>query len=238
MNETEVERQIDQMVKFIKQEAEEKANEISVSAEEEFNIEKLQLLEAEKAKIRKDYERREGQIDVKKKIEYSKQLNESRLKVLQARENAVHELIHDAHQSLTGFAKDQQKYKTLLTDLLVQAFAKLSEPTVIVKVREADQGLAKEAIEEARRKFKDAFGKDGPTANLDTKNFLPPAGDGKEGEEENSCAGGVVVASGDGKIVCSNTIDERLKIAYAQNLPMIRGTFFGIEAPVREEMHL
>lgn len=119
------------MVKFIKQEAEEKANEISVSAEEvcrvhrdtdqsnclcmhpsqnveqlcvpfmhpsqerrsclgtlmtisilpvfscsalnccvsqEFNIEKLQLLEAEKAKIRKDYERREGQIDVKKKM--------------------------------------------------------------------------------------------------------------------------------------------------------------------------
>ena len=51
-------------------------------------------------------------------------------------------------------------------------------------------------------------------------------------------AGGVVVASGDGKIVCSNTIDERLKIAYAQNLPMIRGTFFGIEAPVREDMHL
>lgn len=46
------------------------------------------------------------------------------------------------------------------------------------------------------------------------------------------------MASGDGKIVCSNTIDERLKIAYAQNLPMIRGTFFGIEAPVREDMHL
>ena len=34
MNEVEVERQIDQMVRFIKQEAEEKANEIAVSAEE------------------------------------------------------------------------------------------------------------------------------------------------------------------------------------------------------------
>ena len=33
-NALQVERQIDQMVKFIKQEAEEKANEISVSAEE------------------------------------------------------------------------------------------------------------------------------------------------------------------------------------------------------------
>jgi hypothetical protein len=95
------------MVRFIKQEAEEKANEIRVSAEEvwcpvsrcgecqrsctsarsapklrtvpapppcdrralqEFNLEKLQLLEQEKAKIRKEYERREGQVEVKKKM--------------------------------------------------------------------------------------------------------------------------------------------------------------------------
>lgn len=34
VHDLQVERQIDQMVKFIKQEAEEKANEISVSAEE------------------------------------------------------------------------------------------------------------------------------------------------------------------------------------------------------------
>jgi len=88
-----VEKQIEQMVRFIKQEAEEKANEIRVSAEEvgnsrhwcsnqnhkpcltithfwlqEFNLEKLQLLEQEKAKIRKEYERREGQVEVKKKM--------------------------------------------------------------------------------------------------------------------------------------------------------------------------
>ena len=35
---------------------------------QEFNIEKLQLLEAEKAKIRKEYERRQGQVEVKKKM--------------------------------------------------------------------------------------------------------------------------------------------------------------------------
>lgn len=52
--------------------------------------------------------------------EYSKQLNESRLKVLQARENAVHDLINEAQQGLTSFSKDQQKYKNLLADLLVQ----------------------------------------------------------------------------------------------------------------------
>jgi hypothetical protein len=31
-------------------------------------LEKLQLLEQEKAKIRKEYERREGQVEVKKKM--------------------------------------------------------------------------------------------------------------------------------------------------------------------------
>ena len=35
---------------------------------QEFNIEKLQLLDSEKAKIKKEYERRESQIDVKKKM--------------------------------------------------------------------------------------------------------------------------------------------------------------------------
>lgn len=65
----------------------------------------------------------------------------------------------------------------------VQAFAKLSEPAVTVKVRDADQGLAKDALEAARSKFKDAFGKDGPDATLDTKSFLPAASSGKEGED-------------------------------------------------------
>ena len=62
---------------------------------QEFNIEKLHLLEAEKARVRKDYERREGQIDVKKKIEYSKQLNASRIKVLQTREDVVHGILDE-----------------------------------------------------------------------------------------------------------------------------------------------
>lgn len=35
---------------------------------QEFNLEKLQLLEQEKAKIRKEYERREALVEVKKKM--------------------------------------------------------------------------------------------------------------------------------------------------------------------------
>ncbi|KAK9127949.1 hypothetical protein Syun_016746 [Stephania yunnanensis] len=68
MNDADVSKQIQQMVRFISQEVEEKANEINVSAEEEFNIEKLQLVEAEKKKIRQEYKRKEKQVEVQKKM--------------------------------------------------------------------------------------------------------------------------------------------------------------------------
>lgn len=39
-----------------------------LSMKQEFNIEKLQLVEAEKKKIRQEYERKEKQVDVRKKM--------------------------------------------------------------------------------------------------------------------------------------------------------------------------
>jgi len=66
MDEREVQVQINQMVQFIKKEAEEKANEIRAAAQEEYTIQKQTMVEAEKAKIRKEYERKRSQIDSRK----------------------------------------------------------------------------------------------------------------------------------------------------------------------------
>ena len=57
-----------QMVQFIHQEAKEKAAEIKLRADEEFNIEKLKMVEAEKMKIRAEYERKEKQVEVQKRM--------------------------------------------------------------------------------------------------------------------------------------------------------------------------
>lgn len=232
MNEIEVEKQIEQMVRFIKQEAEEKANEIKVSAEEEFNLEKLQLLEQEKAKIRKDYERREGQVEVKKKIEYSKTLNEMRIKVLGARELAIQEIVSEAKIRLRDVSKNPSEYKKLLTDLLVQAAKKLKEKQVVVRARQVDLQLVKDVLEASRKQYSQVFpDEEVPTMTLDTQNFLPPPHSGDD--EIESCSGGVLLASVDGRIICSNTLDERIKIAYAANLPEIRGALFGVTAAAR-----
>ena len=57
-----------QMVQFIHQEAKEKAAEIKLKTDEEFNIEKLRMVEAEKQKIRAAYEVKEKQVEVQKRM--------------------------------------------------------------------------------------------------------------------------------------------------------------------------
>jgi vacuolar-type H+-ATPase subunit E/Vma4 len=52
--------------------------------------------------------------------EFSKQLNDSRIKVLQARETSVHSIVKDAHAKLIEIAANKKQYKSLLTDLTVQ----------------------------------------------------------------------------------------------------------------------
>ncbi|RZC93049.1 hypothetical protein C5167_028409 [Papaver somniferum] len=90
MNDANVSKQIQQMVRFIRQEAEEKANEISVSAEE--------------LKLRR--RRSEKQVEVRKKIEYSMQLNASRIKVLRAQDDLVSAMKDAAAKELLKVSDD------------------------------------------------------------------------------------------------------------------------------------
>lgn len=58
---------------------------------------------------------------------------------------------------------------------------------------------------------------------VDTDKFLPEFDD-TEGAE--SCMGGVVLHTRRGRIVCSNTIDERLQLVYQEAIPEIRRILF------------
>lgn len=45
-------------------------------------------------------------------------------------------------------------------------------------------------------------------------------------------AGGIVLSSRGGQIVCRNTLDSRLDIAFAALKPQVRGTLFGFRAKI------
>ncbi|PIM99100.1 Vacuolar H+-ATPase V1 sector, subunit E [Handroanthus impetiginosus] len=225
MNDADVSKQIQQMVRFIRQEAEEKANEISVSAEEEFNIEKLQLVEAEKKKIRQEYERKEKQVQVRKKIEYSMQLNASRIKVLQAQDDLVNSMKEAASKELLNVSRDSNSYKNLLKDLIVQSLLRLKEPSVLLRCRKEDVQLVQSVLQSATQEYAEKAKVHPPEIIVDNVN-LPPAPSSQNAHGP-SCSGGVVLASRDGKIVFENTLDARLDVAFRKKLPEIRKSLFG-----------
>lgn len=240
MNDADVSKQILQMVRFIRQEAEEKANEISVSAEEEFNIEKLQLVEAEKKKIRQEYEKKEKQVEVRKKIEYSMQLNASRIKVLQAQDDMVNEMKAEAVKSLVNVSKGHHHlleflnfghhenfYKNLVKDLIVQSLLRLKEPGVLLRCRKEDKHFVDEVLESARSEYAGKAKVAPPEVFLDEDVYLPAGPDHHHSHHHGLiCSGGVVLASKDGKIVFENTLDARLEVVFHKKLPEIRKLLF------------
>jgi len=225
MNDGEVSKQIEQMVQFIRQEAEEKSNEISVSAEEEFNIDKLQLVEAEKKKIRQEYERKAKQVLIRKKIEYSMQLNASRLKVLQAQDDLVNSMKETASKELLRISGEHHSYRELLKELIVQSLLRLKEPALLMRCREEDVNSVENVLESAKEAYASTAEVHAPDVVVDNI-YLPPA-PSDDNEHALSCSGGVVLASRDGKIVFENTLDARLEVAFRKKLPQIRKELFG-----------
>ncbi|GMH40169.1 hypothetical protein BSKO_08073 [Bryopsis sp. KO-2023] len=225
MQQPEVDSKIEHMCKFINQEALEKAKEIEDAANEEFNLEKLQLIEVEKANIRKEFERKESQAEVKKKIGFSKYVNETRLKVLQAREEAVQEVLGGAREDLVTLSKKKGEYKELVLKLLVQGMKKLGEERVLVRCREVDVKIVDGMLEPARSEYANVYGDSAPELSMDDERLKPPPTK-KNHDPAFTCCGGVVLTSMDARIVLSNTLDDRLKIAFEENLPYIRQKLF------------
>jgi V-type H+-transporting ATPase subunit E len=225
MDDSEVQVQLDHMVKFIYREAEEKANEIKAKAQEEFSIEKSRLVQEEKLKIMKEFERKEKQIEVKKKIAFSNELNQSRLRILKAREEGIQKLLTEAHQRLSSLTKDTNKYKELLKKLIVQGLLKLQEPKVTIICRKQDKNLVEQILKSSVEEYQKKTNLD-CELNLDNEIFLPPGPEtaSKEGE---FCSGGIILSTNEGKIICSNTLDARLSMAFEQNLPLIRRILYG-----------
>jgi len=223
MDDEEVQKQLDHMVKFIYREADDKAKEIQQKAQEEFSIEKARIVTEAKLKIMKDFERKEKQIETKKKIAYSNELNNARLRLLKARDEGVQKILSDAQAALATLTSDPAKHKQLLQNLIVQGLVKLDESEVKVVARPEDAALVAEVLPKAVAEYTKKTNKQ-VRADLEKTMQLPPGPGKKVGE---FCSGGVVLSAHEGKIVLSNTLDARLLMAYEQQLPLIRTTLFG-----------
>ncbi|CAI2163326.1 20099_t:CDS:2 [Funneliformis geosporum] len=201
LNDEEVDKEMKKMVTFIEQEAIEKAREIKVKADEEFNIEKAKLVRQESINIEATFQRKIKQAEIQKKITQSNIINKSRLKLLQARQQLLNEVFNDTRSQLSKVSQDQTKYEELLKNLILQGLFQLMDEQVKIIVRKKDQDLAKNAIQAATKSFKESTKKN-VEIELD-----------KESNLSDDCAGGVVLSSHFGRIRINNTLEERLLLS-------------------------
>lgn len=216
VEDADVQKQIDHMVSFIQNEAKEKAEEIDTKAEEEFNIEKVRLVQQEKKKIIQLFERKEKQVEVQKKIAHSNELNLARLRLLKSQDSHLEEIFKDARSQLAAVTLNKPKYQALLKSLLTQGLLTLLESEVSIRGRAQDKDLLKGVIEEASKEYT-KLSKLKVTITYDDSHSLP-----------DSSGGGVELFVKNGQIRIVNTLENRLDLATQQILPAIRNTLFGV----------
>ncbi|KAJ3513940.1 hypothetical protein NMY22_g14897 [Coprinellus aureogranulatus] len=205
-------------VAFIKQEAQEKAREIKVKADEEFAIEKARLahirLLSEQQAIDAQYEKKLKGAEVAQKIAQSNLTNKARLRLLNRREEHLQDLFSTARNAISTLSQDEGRYTKFLEDVILQGFLQILEPSVTVHTRSADIQVAEKASEAAKQKYKEISGRD-----VDFEVV---------GDLSDDLAGGVKLVSGSNRISVNNTLDERLRLLEDRMLPEIRKDLFGI----------
>ncbi|CDR39038.1 CYFA0S02e11210g1_1 [Cyberlindnera fabianii] len=203
------------MESFIKKEAEEKAKEIQLKADEEYEIEKSSIFRSETAAIDALHEQKLKKASLAQQITKSTIANKTRLKILSQRETVLDEIFADAEKALKEISKKKNEYKPVLAGLIEEGLLSLMEKDVTVKVRKQDVEIAKEAAQEAAKAFEEKA-KFETKVTVDEESFLNA-----------EAAGGVILTNANGKIEVNNTLEERLKLLSEESLPAIRLELFG-----------
>lgn len=214
LNDSEVTQEMNKMIAFIKQEAVEKAREIQVKADEEFNIEKAKYVRSETVAIEAFFEKKVKQVEIARKIAHSNHVNKNRLKILAARQQALADILSEASTKMQNISKSAG-YDVLLKKLILQSVYQLMDSNVLIKTRKVDVDIAKKVLGDVEKEYTLAFPNKELKIEIDSS-FLP----------QDSC-GGILASCQNGNIQVSNTLESRLDLLQESILPEIRVMLFG-----------
>lgn len=213
--------QIRQMVNFILQEAHEKANEIRVKTEHDFNLEKQTLVHEAKLAVQDEFAKKEKDREIQDRIARSAEIGACRKKKMALRDDLLTSLMKEASSKCKVVA-DGSNYSALLQKLIVQGLIKIEEMSVVVYCRKEDLKTVTKVIPAAVQEYVDIMEKESGvklnpnvTINEDRSRDLPE-----------SSNGGVKLTALDNKIVCDNTMSLRLALVYEELMPSIREILF------------
>jgi len=193
----------------------------------------LSLRTAASIAIREEIEQKRKDRLTAKKIERSKRVNDSKFRVMSERNEKMGLLKKEITGRLLDLSKDK-RYGQLIAFLIAQGLMTMLENSVVVRCRKEDLEIVQAQIKPAVALYQETcLAASGVKVNveliLDKAEFLPPGP--SQGHVGPTCSGGVLLLAREGKIKCTNTLDDRLDLAFAKSLPDIRGILFGVRPP-------
>jgi len=235
MQAADADRQIAQMIEFIKQEAREKAEEINVKTESEFNAKKLNKIVQARQELKDEYEKKRKEVASKKRIARSRLINNARFEQMRERDRILKELKVAVSEKLFDVAS-HPKYTELVKMLIIQGLMTILEDKVEIRCRQGDAKIVESVLVDAVAQFKALVKKEvglepRVEVSINKNEWLAQAA--AKGYSGATCAGGVTLAARHGKIVCQNTLDARFERAYQELLPVTRSMIFGKRAAVK-----
>ena len=115
---------------------------------------KEKIMVEEKKKIEQNYEKKYNDEFVKKKIEVSTTKNQANLEKMNLKNELVQKAVDETLEKLKLFAKpENNSYKKLLKELILECMVKLLEKECFVKVRKSDVNYVKSVIKDCESEF-------------------------------------------------------------------------------------
>jgi len=229
MNDETAKRQIAAMVSFIMQEAKEKAEDIKRETDNEFTADKLNRIRLLTLSIKEEYARKRKERLVSKRIDRSRRQTEARIKKMRKREEMVQRVKDEVVEKLSQVGKSP-KYPDLVRFLIMQALVTIGELRIVMQCRQEDMAVVKKELDPSIKAFQAYVQQHtgvSPKCVVDISHeHLPPAP--TKGRNAASCCGGIIMSARNGQIVCANTLDARLDLAFRGLIPQIRGVLFGV----------
>jgi V-type H+-transporting ATPase subunit E len=215
---------LQKMIKYIQQETDKKVQMIKKEAAKDADLEKALLINPEKVKIAKKMEKELENYKTSMKIEQSKKMNKLRLEKLKVKIDCVNSVFEEAKNQLALRIKnDEDEYKKVLKDLMIQGFIKLLEENINIICKKEDYNLVNSIVDEAKEEFLEKLKKEAKKSinltkmnvTVDNKFYLP-----------DNLLGGVFLTSLKSKIRVDNTLDKRLELLKQSATPEIRKILF------------
>lgn len=184
-----------------------------------------------KERVNGDTETKLRNITTEINIKRSNLINQTRMELMNVRNEFMKQLVKEALEKLENeiALPDNKRYQTVCKDLIIQGCIKFLEPVVLVKCREQDVDFIREIIPDAQSQYNELMANEVGSDKYETE-IQVVEGEFIEPESEAGKCGGVIVMSKDRKIVCSNSLDNRLHLCYEESLPSLRTNLFPSES--------